>query len=743
MQIRLLGPVEVIDGATAVDPGTAKQRLVLAALAVAPGRPLPFDVLVDRVWSDDPPARARAALYSYVARLRRVLAPAGIVREHGGYTLHIGAEHVDVARWRRLLEQARARAESEPGAACDLLRRAERLWRGTALAGLTGDWARRTRQRLAQQRSEALTELARIELARGRHVELLDDIGGWVEQHPLAEPLVAAHLRALARAGRRAEAIDTYARTLERFAASVGGEPGPGLQRLHERIQRNDPTLEADEPSAAVPAPAAAAVPHQLPRSASTFVGRAAEQRMVDDAILAGGGGTAVGVAAIYGPGGVGKSALALQAARAAADRFPGGQLYVDLRGGSAEAGPTRPPEVLGRFLRALGVPPPEVPADLDEAAARFRAVTQRRRLLVVVDNASDAEQVRPLIPAGAGSAVLLTSRSPLTALDDATHVRLDVLPSRAAGELLARLDRTGRFVRDPAATRDLAELCGRLPLALRILSARIAAVPSWPLRVFVERLADQTRRLDQLGHADRSVRACFDLSYLALGDSRDPDDARAARAFRLLALPDGTDLAASVATRLLDLNDTDAAAALTRLLDAQLLQSPVPGRYRMHDLVRDYAREVAGRDEPSDEVAAALDRAWTFLAATAQQAVAAVNQAWADPDLPASPLDDPGAALAWLNDETESLVAAAAQAAATRSHHAIPLALSAVRPLQLRSDTRRLEELCAAAAELALPRCLVMCCAGLRWAVLSRPGVRGTTDDGADEQRVGQVESH
>ncbi|WP_198663850.1 AfsR/SARP family transcriptional regulator [Jiangella endophytica] len=706
MQIRLLGPVDVLDGdAAVVEVGTAKQRLVLAALAVAPGRPLPFDLLVDRVWSDDPPAGARAALYSYVARLRRIVAPAAIVHEHGGYTLRIDPEAVDVIRWRKLLERARELADAEPEAAADLFRRSERLWRDPVLAGLTGDWARRTRRRLSQQRSEALTELALIELARGRHVELLEDIGAWVEQYPLAERLIAVQLRTLMRAGRRDEAVDAYTRTRERFAEAVGGEPGPGLRRLHERIQRHDPTLDADEPAAAVLRAAVQAVPRQLPRSASTFVGRDAEQRMVHDAIVAGSGGAAVGVAAIYGPGGIGKSTLALQVARAAADRFPGGQLYVDVRSGADQAAPPRTLEVLGRFLRALGVPAPEVPADPDEAAARYRSVTARRRLLVVVDNAGDAEQVRPLLPAGAGSAVLITSRSPLAALDDAAHVRLDLLPAEAAGELLTRLDRTGRCVREAVATRKLAELCGRLPLALRILSARIAAVPSWPLSAFVERLADQTRRLDQLGHADRSVRACFDLSYLALTGSQDPDDGRAARAFRLLALPDGADIAADVAARLLDVAVADSEAVLARLRDAQLLQSPVPGRYRMHDLVRDYAREVAGRDEPSGERGAALDRAWTFLVATAQQAVATVNQAWADIDLPAEhalPFDDRGTALAWLNDETESLVAAAAQAVATGSRLAVPLVLSVVRPLQLRSDTGRLEELCTEAAELA-----------------------------------------
>ncbi|WP_020573396.1 AfsR/SARP family transcriptional regulator [Actinopolymorpha alba] len=671
MEFRLLGPVEVWSADGRIDIGPAKQRCVLAALAVTPGHPLPIEVLVERVWGDSSPKEVRRALYSYLTRLRRALGPeVTVLRKPGGYALTATPEQVDLVRFRQSLTEAHTLVRTDARGAARLLRSTLGLWRGSPLADLPGEWVARTRDNLRQQRLAALTELGELELRLGRHAELIDDLRDWLDENPLSEPLIGQLLRALSTVGRRAEALDLYARTRDHLGEELGTEPGPELQRLHQRILRRDPTLEVPISAVAgLRAGGSAAssqpeLPRQLPRLPATFVGRGPELADAQKALF-----SATATVAVYGPGGIGKSTLALVAAHGVRSQFPDGQLYVDLQGASPGLSPLEPLDVLSRFLRALRVDGSAIPSDVDEAAALFRTITAELKLLVLLDNAAGVSQVRPLLPTGTRSAALITSRSPLTTLDDAVHIGLTTLPPEESAVVLSRLDISGRCAAAPEETARLAELCGHLPLALRITAARMLARPDWPIRTFVERLTDRQRRLDELGHHDLTVRACLDVTYRALHDSEIQLDQEAARAFGLLALPDGPDLSVPVAARLLDRDEPTTETILDRLLDAQLLESRTPGRHRMHDLTRDYAREVAARAGSEAYNNAALDRAWRIWLGTSARAAQLIRTTPRNSGLNtmgALPLSDRATAIAWTADEYANLLALARQAASS-----------------------------------------------------------------------------
>jgi hypothetical protein len=375
----------------------------------------------------------------------------------------------------------------------------------------------------------------------------------------------------------------------------------------------------------------------------------------------------------ISGTAGVGKTTLAIHAAHWLAERFPDGQLYVNLQGATSGLQPLHPLGVLGRFLRALGVESSAIPTEVDEAATRFRSQVASRRLLVVLDNAHDTAQVRPLLPASPGCGVLVTSRRVLAALGGAHHLHLDVLAPPEAIQLLGRLAGRQRVAADPEATAQLAQWCGYLPLALRIAGARLAARPGWPVSALAERLADQQRRLDELVLADMGVRASFEVSCQELGASADPLDRAAAGAFSLLGVLDGPDVSLPVAAHLLDQPRQAAERVLERLVDAHLVQTPSPGRYRLHDLLRLYARELARKLHPESERAAALHRAFGLYVATAWRTLSLLRPsdyrlARADTRWSKGGLEftDETAALDWLEAERANLLAAVQQAAAT-----------------------------------------------------------------------------
>lgn len=691
--IRLFGPVSAWDGATELDIGPARQRTVLAALAITPGYPVPLEVLIDRVWGETPPNDPRGTLYSHIARLRKALAPAGIgiVTGSGGYLCELATDGVDVALFRGRVREARdlVRADSpDPRRAAATARAALALWTAVPLTGIAGEWAERTGAALSQERLEAILLLADCASRIGGQPDLVEDLGGWAREYPLSETLAAYLIRALCAAGRPAEALDHYGRLREGLVEAVGAEPSAELQRLHLRMLREDPELVggSGRSTAGEETPVGAAVltttdvPRQLPAPTAAFCGRADQLEQVG-AVLAGEPIGHAATAAIYGLGGVGKSALALEAAHRAVERYPDGQLYADLQGASPDREPLEPTEVLTRFLHALGVQPGGVPSDPAEAVSEYRSRLADRQVLILLDNAADAAQVRPLLPTQPGSAAVVTSRRALTTLDAAIHCPLDLLSPEESRTLLGRLDPAGRCADDPAMTDRLVELCGRLPLALRILGARLAARPGRLLGGFLERLSDSRRRLDELAHADLEVRSCFDLAYRTLERSADPVDRAAAVAFRWLALSDGPDLGAPIAARLLDLDDKAADDVLERLLDAQLLGEPAPGRYQMHDLVRAYARELAEEHDSADVRRAALDRAWRAWSATAARATELLmpitSRPWPEDASPAVALGGRPEALDWFRAEEMALITALRQADEQGESVAVRLSLN------------------------------------------------------------------
>jgi DNA-binding SARP family transcriptional activator len=664
VEFRTLGPVELLVAGDRLDLGPARQRAVLAVLLVDAGRVVPIETLVDRVWGERPPQQVRNVVYTYVTRLRRILeqavtrgGQAALLHGPGGYLLEVDPRLIDLHRFRAIVRQADdgSAGDKERAAA---LREALDLWQGPPLAGLTGDWAARVRDGLEQQRVAALAEWADVALRLGRPAMVVDEMQQRLTEYPFAEPLIAYLIRALYENGRRSEALTRYADARQKIAEELGVEPGEQLRRVYETIVRVGSDGNAR--------PAFRA---QLPPAPPGFSGRAAEVATLC-ALMTATGRTIVVAAAISGVGGVGKSALALQVAHLVTSHFPDGQLYVDLQGASPGLAPLDPEEALGRFLRALGDQDMK-DRPLAELAARFRALTAARKLLVVLDNARGVAQVRPLLPAGAGCAVIVTSREVLATLDGATHVHLDVMEPEEAVELLGRLVGVGRIHADLAGAAEVASLCGHLPLALRIAGARLVARPGWPVRALADRLTHATRRLDELRAADLQVGSSLAVSHQALADSPDATDRAAADAFSLLGLPDWPELCLPAVARLLDRPEPETERMLERLVDAQLVQSVEPGRYRLHDLLRLYARDEADRQRISS--AAALNRAMEWYLAATWQTFRLVrpgdNRAdllgarWASPSgfAPTTAV----AALDWLEIERPNLVTIVAQAAA------------------------------------------------------------------------------
>lgn len=419
------------------------------------------------------------------------------------------------------------------------------------------------------------------------------------------------------------------------------------------------------EPAGATPTPA------QLPPDVRGFTGRNAELDALEAVLAELDGAGQVLITAVAGTAGVGKTALAVHFGHRVAARFPDGQLHLDLRGYSA-APPMTAVEALGRMLRSLGVPPDHLPADEQELAALYRSVMAGKRMLVMLDNARSAEQVTPLLPAGPRNLVVVTSRTTLATLDSAAHVQLDIMPEPEALDLLRRLVGPARVDAEPDAARTLVALCSRLPLAVRIAAARLAARPAWPVAALAEWLADETRRLDELRVGERAVRASFAITYHALTTGADPADRQAARMFRLLGVLDWVDMSAPVAAALLDRPQAEAVLALENLLDARLLDCAEPGRYHTHDLLHLYAREQARLDETAADRDEAFRRALDCHLSAATHATLLINREAkhvGDEPAPgrhggftlAGPADIPG----WADAEHANLVAVATQAAA------------------------------------------------------------------------------
>jgi DNA-binding SARP family transcriptional activator/tetratricopeptide (TPR) repeat protein len=674
VEFRILGPLQARAAGRELRLGGLRSQRILAMLLLNPNRVVTVASLVEAAWDDTPPATARRQVQNRVATLRTLLLRAGATIEthQAGYLLRVAPDELDALRFGRLVE--RARQTPDPGQAARWLREALALWRGPALAGLGGVLLDREAAGLEERRVATLVACLELELRAGEHARLVPELSRLVAEHPLRERFVAQWMLALYRTGRRGEALEAFQRLRRRLVDELGVEPGPELQELHRTVLGGEgAALAATLPAIGGTGEGGRAVPRQLPADVPTFTGREVElARLTTDLARTGHGGPVV-ISAIHGPGGVGKSALAIHAAHRLADRFPDGQLYGDLQGAAAGLRPLPALEVLGRFLRALGVPGERIPAEVQEAAALFRSELAPRRVLVVLDNARDAAQVAPLVPGTAGCALLVTSRRTLTDLDGARSVQLDVLSTEEAVRLLARLAGPARIAAERTAAVEVARWCGRLPLALRIAGARLAARPGWPVRALADRLADTQRRLNELELGDVGVRASLAVSREELRDSREPVDRAAADAIAMLSTIDGPDLGVPVAACLLDQAEPLAERVLERLADANLLETSCPGRYRLHDLLRLYGRELAGRTSSPAEQAGALTRAFGFYLATAWQTLGLLRPgdyrlARADPRWTGGGLAfaDTAAALDWLEAERANLVAAVQQIAGT-----------------------------------------------------------------------------
>ncbi|MEV5903130.1 BTAD domain-containing putative transcriptional regulator [Streptomyces sp. NPDC052127] len=713
----VLGPVRAWRDEAEVELGPPQQRLVLVALLLAEGAQVPVPRLADAVWGAEPPASAPAVLRTYVHRLRKALHPTAdaatsVIRSAGdGYRLRTPVES-DLHDFRDLCARAeQARAQGDGAGAVKHLREASNLWHGTALAGLRGEYARHQRHRLTELRLTAQATRLTAELDLGATAEATADLAGLVADHPLDERFRALLMLAYYRSGRQAAALDTYREAQRLLADELGVDPGPALQELYQRLLRADSALLAPQPPARpadatvpaqspaeprpdptpTPAPRAPSspVPSQLPAGLPVFVGRVAELR---EAEAQSANGTVV-VSAIAGMAGVGKTAFAVHWARRIAPRFPDGQLYLNLRGFDPVGLPVAPEHALRTLLASLGADLRGLPQDLDALAAAYRTLLSGRQVLVLLDNARDAAQVRPLLPGAPGCLAIVTSRDRLpglVAVDGAHPLHLDVLTPAEAHALLTRRLGAARVEAEPDAVDEIVTHCARLPLALAVIAARAATRPTLTLTALAAELRESAADLDAFqGHGDSAadVRAVFSWSYRALT----PD---AARLFRLLAVHPGPDTTAAAAASLAGHALPHTRRLLTELLQTHLLDEPAPGRYASHDLLRTYAGELAHTLETPEHTRAARRRALDHYLHTAHRAAALTNRARAL--IPLEPTargvrpeefgEDAGKATAWCTAEQAVLIAAVEQATAHRfDAHSWQLAWAFANHLHLR----------------------------------------------------------
>jgi DNA-binding SARP family transcriptional activator/tetratricopeptide (TPR) repeat protein len=743
VEFGVLGPLEVTHQGAPVAVGPPRNRTVLAILLERANDLVSVEQLVDELWPHRPPAQARALVRGYVSRIRRALrnssAADRLVTRKPGYLMRVEDGELDVHRFESLIADARiARQAGRLGQSVTLMRQAHRLWRGTPFADLPPTaiitaWA----TRLAELRLASLEELYDTVLADGHDGGIATELTELVVEHPLRERFVAQLMLALHRGGRTADALTAYQQVKQRLADELGIDPGTQLQQLHLAILRNDGDLAADlaAPPPSRPRPddemaQEASVPRQLPGDLSTFTGRDIELARLltaaglngdtagnpgnpgnPDSVDGNGVPAAPVILAIDGMPGVGKTALAVHAAHRLAERCVDGQLFVDLHGFTQGVAPVDPADALDQMLIGMGVPGEQIPQDLDARAALCRTRLADRRMLIVLDNALDEAQVRPLLPGSSGCVALITSRRRLTGLDDAHSLSLDALPREDALGLFARI--TGEDTSQVAA--EIVELCGRLPLAVRIAAARLRARPSWTAADLADRLRDQRHRLSVLDLGPRSVTAAVDLSYRQMNTAK-------RRMFRLLSLTPGADIDAYAAAALADTTVREAIRLLDDLTDAHLQHEPTPGRFQFHDLLRAHAAHASTDEDTEADRRAALTRLFDHYTHTASVATDIVYPHLAAylPRIPrpassAPPFADQAeaqtegqadgraGAAAWLEAELTNLLAAASHAA---DHgwpaHTLHLSATLRRHLHLRGRYTQVVDLVTRALDTA-----------------------------------------
>ena len=611
MEFRALGPIELWSAGQRQDLGSARARSILAILLLTPRTIVPAETLIDRLWDTEPPPKARDSLSVYIARLRASLRQAvgdevKLAGRARGYVLEVDPETVDVHQFRRLRRQADALAASgDYDRAAELLREADGLWRGEALAGLRGDWIARMRGSLEEERRAAIVERVGCELELGRHADLVGELGHLLAQYPLDETLVAHQMTALYGSGRPADALGLYRETRDRLVDEQGAEPGPLLAELHQRILASDPQLTA---RSAGQGPGRVTPPDTLPPESAEFVGRSAELGALTERHS-----STPKITIIEGMPGVGKTALAVRAARQLADQYPDGALYLNLHSGDPGTQSLDPDEALFRLLRMTSGPAAQIPDTIADRIALWRAQLSRRRAIVILDDAARPDQIRPLLPGPDGRClVLITSRRRLADFGGTRSLTLDVL---SVGDAIALFRRVAGedWAWDASEVTEVVQRCGRLPLAIALTASRVAKDRRLTLDRLIEELSQYPARLGGTGAACPEVMSAFDLSYHSL----EPDHQRF---FRRLGASPASFLSLHAAAALDGCTLAEAEKALATLLDYHLLARAPGGQYRFHDLIRGYAT-VRAREDAETEQRQADGRLLDYYLHTADQA--------------------------------------------------------------------------------------------------------------------------
>jgi DNA-binding SARP family transcriptional activator len=717
MRLGILGPLELGSEDHSLKVGGPRDQVVLAMLALGANHVISVEQLVDAVWAERPPSTARGQIQGCISGLRKLFADAGspdaIDTRPSGYVLSVSAGELDSDRFAALVSAAnQAVSSGQKGQAAATLRDALGLWRGPALQGVQSEIVRRSAALLDEARLIAVEERVRLDLELGRHDEVIVDLRSLVAENPLRERLYAFLMRALYRCGRQAEALEVSRWARRTLREELGVDPCQELQDLERDILNRDRSLDlpAVREEAGDPSDEPVTGPRQLPASTADFLGRERQRGQIS-AILSGDHrkNYAVPVIGIYGRGGVGKSTLALRIAHEWRDAYPDGHLYINLRDPD---GTDRTAALLARFLRALGVSGSAIPEEADERAQMYRSRLADKKILLILDDASDERQVLPLLPGSPSCAVIVTSRTRLDCLDGAHWIGVDVFDRDTSMELLAKIVGRERLQAEPAAADELIQYCGALPLALRIAGARLASRPMWRVAELTRRMRSEVRRLDEFSHRGLELRSSIGLSYRTL-----PEQSQ--RLFRLFALITVKDFPSWTAAALLGTDLAEAEDTLEPLVDIQLLDTVrLSGqhiRYRMHDLIRVYAQERLLATESGQDRHDALTRLYGAWLANAEDAHAHEYGGsfttlhgtaprtrvadWADDDFADRPID-------WLERERVALVATVRDAAAAGMHElSWDLALTMVSLFEIRGyydDWRETAELAYAATEQA-----------------------------------------
>lgn len=692
LRFSVLGPVRAWQGDTKLNLGAPQQRAVLTMLLLAAGRQVTLDALINGLWEDDPPPTATGTVRTYVSRLRRGLeagggAEAGPIESAGtGYIIPANYGTLDLDVFQQMVADARTLKAGDPAErvqAAALLRDALRLAQGEPLADIPGPYASSQRVRITELLMGAAEERLALDIELGGHVAAAAELSTLLADHPMRERLSELLMLALYRSGRQIDALAVFEKARRMLAEGFGVDPGPALQEMQQRILRMDESLTnpphprspqsgdaAPEGSfTMVPAPAPT-TPAQLPADLPVFAGRSRElarlNELLDDNASP---SAAVTITTIDGMAGMGKTALAVHWAHQVADRFPDGQLYVNLRGFDPSGSAMTAGEALRGFLEALGMAPQRIPDDLDAQASRYRSMLHGRRILVLLDNAHDAAQVRPLLPGAPGCLVIVTSRNRLFGLittHGARSVTLKPLPMEEAQQTLAARLGTARLAAEPHALEEILDRCAGLPLALAVVAARVTAYEDLPLCDIASELRDAATRLDALSTSDTAadVRAVLSWSYRLLSEP-------AQRLFRLLSVHCGPDVSRNTVASLAGLPRAEVQSLLAELTSARLLTEHRPGRLALHDLTWVYATELSGAHDSLEDRHAALGRLLDYYLHTSHAAhlllrpnFAAPKPSVARPEVIPEQLSNYQQAMGWFDAERQVLQAAVGHAA-------------------------------------------------------------------------------